>query len=59
MKRTCLQKAAIMKTKTPREKEVQMLHERGKTPDIIAIRLGMKISKVLALLEVMPKPLEP
>ena len=41
-----------MKTKTPRE----ILFARGKTPDI---RLGMKISTVLAMLEVMPKPLEP
>ena len=42
---------------TPREKEVQTLHARGKTPDVIAIRLGMKISKVLLLLSVVPRPL--
>jgi len=48
-----------MKIQTPREKEVQILFARGKAADIIAIRLGMKMSKVLALLEVMPKPLTP
>jgi DNA-binding CsgD family transcriptional regulator len=48
-----------MKHKTPQEKEVEILFARGKTPEVIAIRLGMKISKVLALLEVMPKPQEP
>ena len=48
-----------MKTKnapTPLEKEVHRLHARGKTPDLIAIRLGVKMSKVLLLLDAMPKP---
>ena len=48
-----------MKIPTSREKEVQILFARGKPADVIAIRLGMKMSKVLALLEVMPKPLVP
>jgi len=43
-------------TLTPREKEIQRLHAKGKTPDMIAIRLGMKISKVLLVLSMMPKP---
>ena len=38
-----------------REKEVQMLYARGKSPELIAIRLNMKISKILALLSLMPK----
>jgi hypothetical protein len=41
---------------TPKEKEVQMLYARGKSPDMIAIRLNMKVSKILALLSLMPKP---
>ena len=49
----------IMRIPTSREKEVQILFARGKPADVIAIRLGMKMSKVLALLEVMPKPLVP
>lgn len=44
-------------TLTPREKEVQSLFARGKAPEIIAIRLGMKISKVLLVIAMMPKPL--
>jgi DNA-binding CsgD family transcriptional regulator len=31
----------IKTTLTPREKEVQMLYARGKSPDMIAIRLNM------------------
>ena len=41
---------------TPKEKEVQMLYARGKSPDMIAIRLNMKVSKILALLSLVPKP---
>lgn len=41
---------------TPREKEIQRLFERGKSPEMIAIRLGMKISKVLLVLSLVPKP---
>lgn len=41
---------------TPREKEIQRLHAKGKSPEMIAIRLGMKISKVLLVLSMMPKP---
>ena len=40
---------------TPKEKEVQSLFARGKSPDIIAIRLGMKISKVMMVIAMMPK----
>jgi hypothetical protein len=40
---------------TPIEREVQRLHARGKAPDIIAIRLGMKMSKVLSVIAVMAK----
>jgi len=31
----------------PRDKEIQSLFARGKAPEIFAIRLGIKISKVL------------
>ncbi len=41
---------------TPREKEIQRLFARGKSPEMIAIRLGMKISKVLLVLSLVPKP---
>ncbi len=34
----------------PIEKEVIRLHQAGKSPDVIAIRVGMKMSKILALL---------
>ena len=47
----------IKTTLTPREKEVQLLFARGKSADVIAVRLGMKVSKILALLEALPKPL--
>jgi len=40
---------------TPIEREVHRLHARGKTPDIIAIRLGMKMSRVLAVLALAAK----
>lgn len=35
---------------TPSEKEVKRLHASGKSPEIIAIRLGMKVSKVLSII---------
>lgn len=38
------------KKATPFEKEVKRLQSIGKSPDVIAIRLGVKISKVLPLL---------
>ena len=34
----------------PIEKEVHRLHQAGKSPDMIAIRVGMKISKILTIL---------
>ena len=37
-------------TESPFEKEVKRLHAIGKAPDIIAIRLGVKLSKVLMLI---------
>lgn len=40
----------------PLEKEILRLHASGKSPDVIAIRLGMKMSKVISVLAVMPKP---
>lgn len=43
-------------TPSPLEKEVQRLHANGKASDIIAIRLGMKMSKVLSVIAAMPKP---
>ncbi len=42
---------------TPKEKEIQSLFARGKSPETIAIRMGMKISKVLMVLAMVPKPL--
>jgi DNA-binding CsgD family transcriptional regulator len=42
---------------TPKEKEIQSLFARGKSPDAIAIRLGIKISKVLMVIAMVPKPL--
>ena len=38
------------RTVTPFEKEVKRLHAIGKTPEIIAIRLGAKLSRVLPLI---------
>jgi hypothetical protein len=35
---------------TPSEKEVKRLHGIGKAPDIIAIRVQMKISRVLSII---------
>ena len=32
-----------------------MLYARGKSPKLIAIRLNMKVSKILTLLSLMPK----
>jgi hypothetical protein len=34
----------------PIEKEVIRLHQAGKSTDVIAIRVGMKMSKILAIL---------
>ena len=34
----------------PIEKEVIRLHQAGKSPDMIAIRVGMKMSKILTIL---------
>jgi DNA-binding NarL/FixJ family response regulator len=42
---------------TPKEQEIQSLFARGKSPETIAIRLGMKISKVLGVIALVPKPL--
>ncbi len=42
-------------TLTPREKEVHTLFARGKSPDSIAIRLNIRVSKVLQMLSVAPK----
>ncbi|WP_206026283.1 hypothetical protein [Roseimicrobium sp. ORNL1] len=46
-----------MKTKSPSSvtvsplvKEVRRLHANGKAPDIIAIRLGVKVSRVLEMI---------
>lgn len=44
-------------TLTPKEKEIQSLFARGKTPETIAICMGMKISKILMVLAMTPKPL--
>jgi hypothetical protein len=38
------------RTETPFEKEVKRLHAIGKAPEIIAIRLGAKLSRVLPLI---------
>lgn len=38
------------RTETPFEKEVRRLHANGKSPEIIAIRLRAKLSKVLPLI---------
>lgn len=40
----------------PIEKEVHRLHEAGKSPDMIAIRIGMKMSRVLSILNLAAKP---
>lgn len=53
-----LRQSPTMSTKppTPREKEIQRLFTLGKSPEMIAIRLGMKLSKVLLVIAMMPKP---
>jgi hypothetical protein len=38
------------KSDSPFEKEVKRLHANGKALDIIALRLGAKMSRVLAVL---------
>jgi DNA-binding CsgD family transcriptional regulator len=38
------------RTETPFEREVKRLHAIGKAPEIIAIRLGAKLSRVLPLI---------
>ncbi|MCE9519744.1 MAG: hypothetical protein K8R87_09365 [Verrucomicrobia bacterium] len=38
------------RTETPFEKEVRRLHAIGKAPDIIAIRLGAKLSRIRPLI---------
>jgi DNA-binding CsgD family transcriptional regulator len=40
---------------TPRDREVWRLFSRGKSPEIIAIRMGLKVSKVLLVIAEMPK----
>jgi hypothetical protein len=40
---------------TPIEREVHRLHARGKAPDIIAIRLRMKLSRVLSVIALVAK----
>ncbi len=42
---------------TPKEKEIQTLYARGKTPEMIAIRMGMKLSKVMMAISMMSKTL--
>lgn len=37
-------------TYKPIEKEILRLHQAGKSPDLIAIRTGLKMSKVLSIL---------
>lgn len=44
------------KQPTPREKEIQRLFAQGKSPEMIAIRLGTKLSKVLLAIAMVPKP---
>lgn len=44
-------------TLTPKEKEIQSLFARGKSPETIAVRLGMKLSKVMGVIALVPKPL--
>ena len=39
----------------PIEKEVLRLHQAGKSPDMIAIRVGMKMSRILAILNMTAK----
>lgn len=46
------QESPSMKDKPlrPIEKEIHRLHQAGKSPDMIAIRIGMKMSKILSIL---------
>lgn len=39
-----------MSKETPFTREVKRLSALGKTPDVIAVRLGVKMSRVLAIL---------
>ena len=39
---------------TPKETEVQALYAQGKSPEHIAIRLNMKVSKILTMLAARP-----
>ncbi|MDB6005856.1 MAG: hypothetical protein JWR15_2843 [Prosthecobacter sp.] len=43
-------------TLTPQQKEIQSLFARGTSPETIAIRMGMKMSKVLGVIALVPKP---
>ncbi len=43
-------------TLTPKEREIHTLFARGKSPETIAIRMGMKMSKVLSVIALVPKP---
>ena len=51
---TCMTNKSVP---TPREKEIQTLFARGKSPETIAIRLGIKVSKVLLAIAMVPKVL--
>ncbi|MBB5034496.1 helix-turn-helix transcriptional regulator [Prosthecobacter vanneervenii] len=42
-------------TLTPKEKEIQSLFVRGKSPETIAVRMGMKLSKVMMVIAMLPK----
>ena len=42
-------------TLTPKEKEIHSLFARGKSPETIAIRMGMKLSKVMMVIAMLPK----
>ena len=42
-------------TLKPIEKEIHRLHQAGKAPDMISIRIGMKMSKVLSILNMQAK----
>ncbi len=39
-----------VKKETPFEKEVKRLHAIGKSADVIAIRLGVKMSRILPII---------
>lgn len=40
---------------TPKEREIQTLYARGKSPETIAVRMGMKLSKVMTVIAMLPK----